>query len=163
MRMERGLIMVYTGDEEYHSVSAVGQVFRAIGRKLKVKFFDFSGEFLSERGKKLLDKFDGLLEVRQAEEHSADKSSLGAKDLWSEAKAAIPSSNPYVIVLYEIGPSVSQGFIDPTDVIQALENKPESVDVILTGSHFPPAIMEMADLITEVVDLKHNPDVDLNP
>jgi cob(I)alamin adenosyltransferase len=160
--MERGLVMVYTGDEDYHSVSAVGQVFRAIGRKLKVKFFDFSGEFLNERGRKLMDKFDGLLEVRQAEEHSTEGNSYGAKELWSEAKAAIPSSNPHVVVLYEIGPIISQGLIDPTDVIQALDNKTESVDVILTGAHFPPAIMEMADLITEVVDLKHNPGADLN-
>jgi cob(I)alamin adenosyltransferase len=157
MLMERGLIMVYTGDEDYHSVSAIGQVFRAIGRKLKVTFFDFSGDFLNERGRKLLAKFDGLLEVRQVEEDSADKTSFGARGLWSEAKAAIPSSNPHVVVLYEIGPIISQGIIDPTDVIQALENKNESVDVILTGSHFPPAIMEMADLITEVADLKHNP------
>lgn len=99
--MERGLLMVYTGDENYHSVSAVGQAFRAIGRKLKVTLFDFSGDFLNERGKKFLERFDGLLEVRRGEQNSDDRDSFGVLSLWSEAKAAIPSSKPHVIVLYK--------------------------------------------------------------
>jgi cob(I)alamin adenosyltransferase len=72
------------------------------------------------------------------------------KDLWGFCKARLIQKKIDKIVLDEIGIAISLGFIEETDLIFMINNRPSSTDIILTGPSIPPKVIEMADQITEL-------------
>jgi len=74
---------------------------------------------------------------------------------WSEAEKAIQSGNWDLVVLDEINYAISYGMLDPAKVVDGLKMKPEMVHVILTGRNAHPTIVEIADTVTEMRQVKH--------
>ena len=72
------------------------------------------------------------------------------KELWEFCKKRIVEKKLDKIVLDEIGMAISLGFIEETDLISMINNRPSSTDIILTGQSIPPKVIEMADQITEL-------------
>ena len=72
------------------------------------------------------------------------------KELWEFCKKRIVEKKLDKIVLDEIGMAISLGFIEETDLISIINNRPSSTDIILTGQAIPPKVIEMADQITEL-------------
>ncbi len=72
------------------------------------------------------------------------------KELWEFCKKRIVEKKLDKIVLDEIGMAISLGFIEETDLISMINNRPSSTDIILTGQSIPPKMIEMADQITEL-------------
>ena len=74
---------------------------------------------------------------------------------WVEAREAILSGKWDVVVLDEINYAISYGMLDPANVAETLRSKPEQVHVICTGRNAHPLIVEIADLVTEMKEVKH--------
>jgi cob(I)alamin adenosyltransferase len=77
------------------------------------------------------------------------------EDAWSEAVQAIQSGEWDLIVLDEINYAISYGMLDPAKVVDSLTSKPEQVHVILTGRNAHSSIVEIADTVTEMRQVKH--------
>jgi cob(I)alamin adenosyltransferase len=74
---------------------------------------------------------------------------------WAEAEVAIRSATWDLVILDEINYAVSYGMLDPAKVAETLKSKPEMVHIILTGRNAHPTIVELADTVTEMRQIKH--------
>jgi len=77
------------------------------------------------------------------------------EEAWSEAERALQSGEWDLVVLDEINYAISYGMLEPARVVQALKSKPAQVHVILTGRNAHPTIVEIADTVTEMRQVKH--------
>ena len=77
------------------------------------------------------------------------------EEAWNESRAAILSGQWDLVILDEINYAISYGMLDPVKVVEALQQKPEMVHVILTGRNAHPTIVELADTVTEMRQVKH--------
>jgi cob(I)alamin adenosyltransferase len=77
------------------------------------------------------------------------------EEAWAEARAAIDSSEWDLVILDEINYAISYKMLDPELVAETLRNKPEMVHVILTGRNAHPLLVELADTVTEMREVKH--------
>ncbi len=74
---------------------------------------------------------------------------------WAEAQKAIVSGEWDMVILDEINYAIGYGMLDPAEVAEALRGRPEMVHVILTGRNAHPLLVEMADTVTEMREVKH--------
>ena len=95
----------------------------------------------------------GFVKVGGAETDPEDIKMV--EEAWAEADAAIMSGKWDLIVLDEINYAISYGMLDPGKVAETLKRKPELVHVILTGRNAHPTIIELADTVTEMKQVKH--------
>jgi len=77
------------------------------------------------------------------------------EEAWNEAEQAIQSEKWDLVILDEINYAISYGMLDPVKVVASLQRKPEMVHVILTGRNAHPTIVELADTVTEMRQVKH--------
>jgi cob(I)alamin adenosyltransferase len=74
---------------------------------------------------------------------------------WEESKAAIQSGDWDLVILDEINYAIGYNMLDPAEVVKALQQRPEMVHVILTGRNAHPSLIEIADTVTEMREVKH--------
>jgi cob(I)alamin adenosyltransferase len=160
--MERGFIQVYTGNGKGKTTAALGLALRAVGNGMKVLVVQFMkgnvqyGEL--ESAKKLSPY---LVIERIGRENFVSKSDLDLIDIklaqegFALAKEAIDSKQYDIVILDEINVAVDYGLISPSDLLQVIDSKPETVELILTGRNAKSEIMEKADLVTEMGERKH--------
>lgn len=160
--MEKGLVQVYTGNGKGKTTAALGLALRAVGSGLRVFIIQFMkgsmeyGELVSAR--KL---YPHLTIERTGREGFVSKSHPDPADIkcaqegFILAKKAIENRQYDVVILDEVNMAVDYGLIPLSDLIQLIDSKPETVELILTGRNARPEIMEKADLVTEMVDRKH--------
>ncbi len=157
---QRGLVVVYTGDGKGKTTAALGAVFRALGRGLKVAVVQFikgkwkTGERLFAEG---LPQLTFLTMGRgftwESDDISRDK--RAAQEAWAEARGLLLGGAHTLVVLDEITYAINYGFIAMDDVLAALHERPPQVHVILTGRSAPQALLDAADVATEMKLLKH--------
>lgn len=160
MRLERGLVQVYTGNGKGKTSAAFGLALRAIGRGLRVYVIQFIkggfdyGELHSLRSiPNLKLKAFGRGEFIGSPPTEADVRL--AREALDFANKIIGSGKYDVVVLDEINVALSLGLIEVDDVSQLIKNKPERVELILTGRDASPEIIQIADLVTEMREIKH--------
>jgi len=156
----RGLIIVNTGDGKGKSTAAFGLALRAHGRGKAVKIFQFMkvptarfGEhrMFEQLGIPIEGLGDGFSWKSQDLEHSAQL----ARDGWQKAKAAILSSDYFMVTLDEVTYPLIYGWLPLADVLETLRNRPSQVHVVLTGRRCPAEIIALADTVTEMQMVKH--------
>jgi cob(I)alamin adenosyltransferase len=159
----RGLIIVNTGPGKGKTTAAMGTAFRAVGNGMKVLMLQFLkgswhyGEL--DAAKCFGDNFimrqmgRGFVKVGGAETDPEDIKMV--EDAWEESRQEIMSGNWDLVVLDEINYAISYGMLDPAKVAESLKRKPEMVHVILTGRNAHPTIVEIADTVTEMRQVKH--------
>ncbi|HCJ09585.1 MAG TPA: cob(I)yrinic acid a,c-diamide adenosyltransferase [Clostridiales bacterium] len=163
-RPERGLLMVLTGNGKGKTTAAFGQALRAIGhgaRVLVIQFMkgsDTYGELKAAR--KYL---DGLLVVEQyGLDRFVDKDNPRPEDLelarrgLERAREVLTGGEFPLVILDEINVALDFGLLPLEEVLEVLSARHPSVDVLLTGRYAPPAIVQEADLVSEVLDIKHH-------
>ena len=160
--MEKGLIEVYTGDGKGKTTAVIGLACRATGHNLKVCFIYFHknperwgyGEF------KILEKI-GVDIFGFAKEHphfdKVEKEKLREECLKGiEFIKKIYKEKKYdVIICDEILISLRDGFLEEEEIIKIMEEKPENVELVLTGRYITEKIIEKADLVSEIKKIKH--------
>ncbi|HWE83324.1 MAG TPA: cob(I)yrinic acid a,c-diamide adenosyltransferase [Terracidiphilus sp.] len=159
----RGLILINTGPGKGKTTAALGTALRAVGNGMRVLVLQFLkgswhyGEL--DAVKPFADNFvlrqmgRGFVKVGGAETDPEDLRLV--KEAWAEARAAILSGEWDLVVLDEINYAIGYGMLDPAEVGEALRSRPEMVHVILTGRNAHPLLVELADTVTEMREVKH--------
>jgi cob(I)alamin adenosyltransferase len=159
----RGLILINTGPGKGKTTAALGTALRAAGNGMKVLVLQFLkgswhyGELdaveafgenfvLRQMGR-------GFVKIGGAETDPEDLRLV--EEAWAEAHAAIDSGEWDMVVLDEINYAIGYKMLDPAIVAEALKGKPEMVHVILTGRNAHPLLVELADTVTEMREVKH--------
>ena len=161
--VRKGLIIVNTGPGKGKTTAAIGTAVRAVGQGMKVLMLQFLkgswhyGEL--DAVKAFGDSFvmkqmgRGFVKVGGAEPDPEDVKMV--EEAWNESREAILSGVWDLVVLDEINYAISYGMLDPAKVVETLKQKPEMVHVILTGRNAHPTIVELADTVTEMRQVKH--------
>lgn len=160
-RLEKGLTQVYTGNGKGKTSAAFGSALRAIGRDLKVYVIQFiKGGF--DYGE--LHSVDQLpnLKVRAfgrgkfiTEMPPKDEDFKLAKEALELAQQIVRSGEYDIVILDEINVALSLRLVAVETVVELIKNKPGHVELILTGRNAPPEIIAVADLVTEMTEIKH--------
>jgi cob(I)alamin adenosyltransferase len=156
---DRGLIQVYTGDGKGKTTAALGLALRAVGQGMKVIIIQFikgdraCGEHIFAAQYRpfeivQLNPGDSFVQT-SAELRSTTEQSLAF------AEKTIASGGYDVVILDEILVAVSRGLVSTERVLDLMGKKPEKMELILTGRGAPGEIIEKADLVTEMVAIKH--------
>jgi cob(I)alamin adenosyltransferase len=157
----KGLVEVFTGSGKGKTSAALGVVLRALGHDLKVcVVFFMKGNYPYGEKKTLtrfpnvtLSIFGGLNFVDPRNVKAEDKAE--AKKALEAGREAVMSGKYDLVVLDEINVAVAWKLVDIEEVIRLINDKPESVELILTGRYADPRIVKIADLVTEMVAIKH--------
>jgi cob(I)alamin adenosyltransferase len=164
MANEDGLLIVYTGPGKGKTTCALGTAFRAVGqglRVLMVQFIKGSWHYGELDAAKMVgdDKFEirpmgrGFVKVGGAETDPEDIRL--AEECWETGRQAIYSGKYELVILDEINYTISYKMLDAAKVVEALKGRPEQVHVICTGRNAHPLLVEAADLVTEMKEVKH--------
>ncbi len=160
--MKKGLIQVYTGNGKGKTTAALGLALRAVGHGMKVLMIQFmkgndrSGEV--ESAKRLSPYFTLIQAGRAAfisKFHPEPEDLQLAQEGFSVARNAIQGRQYNIVILDEINLAIDFSLIPLDDLLQIMDSKPETVELILTGRNVNDAVLERADLVTEMVDRKH--------
>jgi cob(I)alamin adenosyltransferase len=163
----RGLILINTGPGKGKTTAALGTAFRAAGNGMRVLVLQFLkgswhyGELDSAEALSTVDGFRyvmkqlgrGFVKVGGAEADPEDLAMV--ESAWLEAERAIQSGEWDLIVLDEINYAIGYKMLDPERVAAALRSRPELLHVILTGRNAHPSLVELADTVTEMREVKH--------
>ena len=157
---ERGLLVVYTGKGKGKTTAALGIVFRALGRGLKVAVVQFikgkwkTGErTFAEKIPELTFLVMGLGFTWESDDISRDKEA--ARAAWQKAAEIITAGEHAVVVLDELTYVISYDFVSLEEILAVLGARPKHVNVIVTGRNAPDELVAMADLVTEMKSIKH--------
>ncbi len=158
---ERGLIIVHTGKGKGKSTAAFGMVFRAIGHGFKIGIVQFVKGKWSTGERDVLEKFSDQVTIRAMGEgftwdtQDRTRDIAAAKAAWEMAKIMIADQSYRMILLDELNICLRYDYLDIDEVIKVLKNKPKDTHVIVTGRNAKDELIEIADLVTEMTQVKH--------
>ncbi len=161
---EKGLVIVYTGKGKGKTTAALGIVLRAVGHGYKVGMIQFIkgewyyGELTSS--KRLEPEFELIAAGRGFvgiidDDHPIEEHEKAAKDAIEVAKQKIASGDYDIMILDEINYALKLNLISQEDILDVIAAKPEKTSLVLTGNYVPEAVMDAADLVTEMREIKH--------
>jgi len=153
-------VQVYTGDGKGKTTAALGLALRAAGAGLSVFFAQFikAGRY-SELA--ALERFADRITVRQYGLGRFIHSDAGEADIsharqgLREVRQAIASGRYSVVILDEANGAVQCGLLSVEDLLQTIDLAPQTVEIVLTGRSAPAELLERADLVTEMKEVKH--------
>jgi cob(I)alamin adenosyltransferase len=159
--MKKGLLLVHTGNGKGKTTAALGLAMRALGHGLKVCIIQFIkgtwkyGELTAAKC------FEDLLEIHvmgkgftwKSEDLEADKQV--AQEAWQFAKPRLTSDEYALVILDELTYLIKYGFVEEAEILDALANKRDDLHIVVTGRDASPGLIEAADLVTEMVAIKH--------
>lgn len=160
-KKRRGLVIVYTGDGKGKTTAALGLAFRALGSGLKIFMVQFIKGKWKTGEKKFADRLFPEIEIRPMGDGFTWDTKNPAQDIattlkiWETGKEAILSGKYDMVILDEINVVMKLGYLDPAPVVELLKARDPRLHVVLTGRGAPAAIVETADLVSEVVPIKH--------
>ena len=159
-----GIVIVYTGGGKGKTTAALGMALRAVGHDKKVCMVQFIkgswsyGEMTSssllEPGFEMIAAGRGFVGIMDDRTPKKDHERIAAEAL-RLASDRIRSAKYDIVILDEINYAVDLGLVPLTDVIAALNGRPPQVSVVLTGNRAADDIIKMADLVTEMKEIKH--------
>jgi cob(I)alamin adenosyltransferase len=160
-KSERGLVQVFTGNGKGKTSAAVGAIVRAAGHGFKVLLISFMKGNYAYGEYKALALLPGVEIAQFGLRKLADPASVDTEEkaqahaALETARQAVMSEKYDLVVLDEINIVVNFKLIELDDVIKLAKDKPHHVELILTGRYADRKLMETADLVTEMVKVKH--------
>ncbi len=164
MKLERGLIQVYTGDGKGKTTAAIGQGIRAYGNGLKVYMLQFlkggkTGELstIDELGENFkIFRFEKPKDFTwNLTKEELEELKLEIKEGYNFILEVIKENKCDLLIIDEIMAVLSNKFLTLEEVLYILDNKPENMEIILTGRNVPNEIIEKSNLVTEMKCIKH--------
>ena len=156
---EKGLLLIITGNGNGKSTSGFGMVTRALGHGQKCAVAQFIKGTWDNGERNLLEKLGVEFQVMATgftwETQNKTTDTEAAQSVWQECKRMLKDESIDVILFDELTYMVSYGYIDLDEVKQALENRPKMQSVIITGRGAHRTLIEMADTVSEVKNIKH--------
>ena len=158
---ERGLIIVYTGKGKGKSTAAFGLAIRAVGHGMRVGIVQFVKGVWETGERSVLAHFPELVTLKAMGEGFTWDTQDRARDIaaarraWETAKEMIADPSYNMIILDELNIVLRYDYLPLEEVLEALKNKPRKKHVVVTGRNAKPALVEIADLVTEMTLVKH--------
>lgn len=160
VRGRRGLLIVNTGGGKGKTTAALGVLLRAWGRGMRVAMFQFIkartanwGETRAAKklGVEIIPLGDGFTWTSK----DIEKDRALAQEGWAQARQRIQGGEYDIVILDEMTYCLQFGWIDMQEVLDVLRTRPEGQHVIVTGRDAPAELIELADLVTEMREVKH--------
>ncbi len=157
----QGLVLLFTGNGKGKTTAALGMAFRALGHGQRVCVIQFIkgswkyGELVSAR------QFAGQLDVHVMgrgftwQSDDLDKDRAAAREAWEFAVQTVESGAYKLVILDELTYLPYYQILDEAEIIDLLRRRPSSLNLVITGRHASPALIEASDLVTEMREIKH--------
>ena len=158
---EKGLLIVHTGKGKGKSTAAFGMVFRALGHGYKVGVVQFVKGAWSTGERDILLKFPELVTISAMGEgftwdtQDRQRDIAAARSAWEAAKRLIADPSYKMVLLDELNIVLRYDYLPLEEVLETLRQKPRDTHVIVTGRNAKDELIELADLVTEMTEIKH--------
>lgn len=159
--VEKGLIIVHTGTGKGKSTAAFGMALRSVGHQMPVGIVQFIKGAWDTAERRILEGFGEMVTFRAMGEGFTWETQDRARDMAAAAKAwdlalgMLTDPRMRMVILDEINVALRYDYLNLETVLAALADRPEGQHVVLTGRNAQPALIDMADLVTEMTLLKH--------
>ena len=159
--MEKGYVQIYTGNGKGKTTAALGLITRAVGNNFKIFFCQFlKGRDYGELH--TLKKFETVVHERygrgvfiRSKEFVTDEDKKLMREGYESLKNALLSKKYDIVIADEILGTLRYDLISVDEIKFLIENKPETTELVLTGRNAPEELIELADLVTEMKEVKH--------
>ena len=158
---EKGLLMVYTGAGKGKTTAALGMALRCIGHGMKVAVVQFIKGAIDTAEERALKSFgDRVTFLRMGEGYTwetqdRERDTKFAQEAWKTVCGFLRDPSYAMVVLDEFNIALQQDYVDAAEVVTALRARPPMQHVVLTGRGAKDALIEEADLVTEMKQIKH--------
>lgn len=159
--IEKGLVIIHTGKGKGKSTAAMGLAVRAIGNGMKVGIVQFVKGVWETGERVVLDKFPDLCVIKAMgegfswETQDRERDIAAARHAWEMAKEMINDPSYNMVILDELNIVLRYENLPLDEVVEVLQNKPEMLHVAVTGRNAKDELIEVADLVTEMTQIKH--------
>jgi cob(I)alamin adenosyltransferase len=159
--MVQSLLIVNTGHGKGKTTAALGQVFRALGHGFNVCVLQFLKGSWKYGELEAAKRFSDLMEIHALGKGFTWKSENIEEDIelarnaWDFAKQVIFSKKFKMVVLDELTYLIKYGMVPEEDILNCLKNRPSGVHIVVTGRDASHSLIELADLVTEMNEIKH--------
>ncbi len=168
--IEKGLLMVHTGKGKGKSTAAFGLAMRAIGNGFRIGIVQFVKGAWQTGERPVLEMFPDQVEIKAMGEgftwNTQDRARdiAAAKAAWAEAQRMIEAARPKengaapdfdLLVFDELNIVLRYDYLDLSEVVEVLKNRPPKLHIVVTGRNAKPELIEAADLVTEMTEVKH--------
>lgn len=159
--VEKGLVIVHTGPGKGKTSAALGMAVRAIGHDMKVGVVQFVKGAMATGEKAVFDRFPDLIEFKPMGEgftwDTQDRSRdiAVAREAWDEVKRMLADPSYAMVIADELNIVLRYDYLPVDEVLEAIEGKPHMTHLIITGRNAPQELIDAADLVTEMAQVKH--------
>ncbi len=157
---EKGLLIVYTGPGKGKTTAAMGMVLRAVGHGMSVGVVQFIKGAMESAERRVLAgfpqvRFHALGEGFTWLVQDRERDMATAARAWAVARDLVADPEVSLVVLDELNVILKYGYLDLDEVLSVLAARPPMTHVVVTGRHAPAALVEQADLVSEIRAVKH--------
>ena len=159
---KKGLILLYTGNGKGKTTAALGQVLRASGHGFKVAIVQFIKNMVNtgeiKAAKKIFAEHLDIYPMGSGftwDAKDTEELRRAAEKGWNLAREKIESGQYCMVILDELTYALNYGLLDQDEILTFLKNKPEKLHVIITGRDASDKLIDLADLVTEMKEIKH--------
>ena len=161
MPLDRGLVQVYTGDGKGKTTAALGLALRAAGQGFSVHIVQFMKGWRTSGELKALEWLPSISICRFGRAEFVHPQGITSEDremareALAHSQEAIRSGRYDLVILDEINVALAWKLVDLQAVLDLIKTKPEGLELVLTGRSAPQEVIEVADLVTEMREVKH--------
>jgi cob(I)alamin adenosyltransferase len=158
---EKGLLIVYTGAGKGKTTAALGMAFRCLGHGMKVAVVQFIKGAIDTAEERVLKSFgDPVTFLRMGEGYTWEtqdraRDTRFAQEAWARVCEFMRDPSYGMVMLDEFNIALQQGYVDVKEALPILQARPPMQHVVITGRGAPPELIEAADLVTEMKQVKH--------
>ncbi|MCT8265748.1 MULTISPECIES: cob(I)yrinic acid a,c-diamide adenosyltransferase [Afifella] len=159
--IEKGLLVVHTGKGKGKTTAGFGLVFRALGNGMKVGIAQFVKGKRETGERHALEKFSDQITVVSTgegftwETQDREHDIAAAREVWEKAKAMIEDGEHDLVLLDELNIVLRYDYLPLEEVLEVIEARPTMKHVVVTGRNAKDELIEAADLVTEMTQIKH--------
>ena len=159
--IEKGLLIVHTGKGKGKSTAAFGLVMRALGHGFKVGIVQFVKGAWETGERKVLERFPDLVTIKAMgegftwETQDRERDIAAARAAWDRAEEMLADPSYKMVLLDELNIVLRYGYLPVDEVVEALKKRPENTHVVVTGRNAKDELIEAADLVTDMTQVKH--------
>ncbi len=160
--VEKGLLIVHTGPGKGKSTAAIGLMLRMIGRGRRTAMVQFIKGGWDTGERRVLEGFGPLVQWHTMgegftwETQDRERDVAACRRAWERARALLASDDLSLLVLDELNIALRYDYLSLDEVLAAIASRPPMLHVVVTGRHAKPALIEAADLVTEMGAVKHH-------
>ncbi len=158
---ERGLLIVHTGKGKGKSTAAMGLALRCLGHDMRVGIVQFVKGVWETGERDVLKRFPDLVTIKAMgegftwETQDRQRDIAAAEAAWAAAKEMIADPSYRMVILDELNIVLRYDYLALADVLAVLADKPRDLHVVVTGRNAKQELIEAADLVTEMTQIKH--------